>query len=205
MKQLLWNAWDRASLYLPMLLMGLIALGAYWLVENTPAPQQAAAAAAARSEPDYYMQDFSVRTFLGSGQLRSEVFGARARHFPDTDMLEIDKVRIRSFDEQNRLTTATANRALTNADASEVQLFGNAVVVREAMTAAGGEATPRMEFRGEHLHAFMDEDRVRSDKPVQLQRGEDRFTADSMAYDDQQRVMEMRGRVRGTLAPSPAP
>lgn len=204
MTRLLWTAWDRASLYLPVVLMGLLALGAYWLVENTPALQQQTDAAVQRSEPDYYMQNFSVRSFLRSGQLRSEVFGARARHFPDTDSLEIDKVRIRSFDDQNRLTTATANRALTNGDASEVQLFGNALVVREAMKGANGQPTPRMEFRGEHLHAFMNEDRVRSDKPVQLLRGSDRFMADSMVYDDRQRVMEMRGRVRGTLAPSSA-
>lgn len=202
MKRLLWNAWDRASLYLPILLMGLLALGAYWLMQNTPEPLAPATATAARSEPDYYMRDFSVRTFLDSGQLRSEVFGTRARHFPDSDTLEIDKVRIRSFDDQQRLTTATANRALTNADASEVQLFGNAVVVRDATTSAAGVATPRMEFRGEHLHAFMDADRLLSDKPVQLLRGADRFTADAMAYDDQQRVMELRGRVRGTLAPA---
>jgi len=206
MKRLLWRAWDRAALYLPMLLMGVLALGAYWLVENTPAPQAVADARPARSEPDYYMQDFAVRSFLDSGQLRSEVFGERARHYPDSDTLEIDQVRIRSFDDQRRLTTATANRALSNADASEVQLFGNAVVVRDATTAANGERTPRMEFRGEHLHAYMDEDRVRSDRPVQITRGDDRFTADTMAYDDQQGVMDMRGRVRGVLAPrAPTP
>lgn len=203
MKRWLWKAWDRAALYLPMLLMGVLALGAYWLVENAPAPQVAADARPARSEPDYYMRNFAVRSFLENGQLRSEVFGEEARHFPDTDMLEIDKVRIRSFDDQNRLTTATANRALSNSDASEVQLFGNAVVVREAMKAANGELIPRTEFRGEHLHAYMDDDRVRSDKPVQITRGDDRFTADTMAYDDQQGVMDMRGRVRGILAPRP--
>ena len=32
------QAWDRFSLYLPVLLMGLLALGTWWLVRNAPVP-----------------------------------------------------------------------------------------------------------------------------------------------------------------------
>ena len=69
---------------------------------------------------------------MTTGRLKSEVTGADARHFPDTDTLEIDGVRIRSLMTEGRLTTVSAKRALTNSDTSEVQLFGNALVVREA-------------------------------------------------------------------------
>ena len=30
------RAWDRMSLYVPVMLMGLLALGTYWLARNTP-------------------------------------------------------------------------------------------------------------------------------------------------------------------------
>ena len=30
------SAWDRVAVYLPIILMGLMALGTYWLVRNTP-------------------------------------------------------------------------------------------------------------------------------------------------------------------------
>ncbi|MDO9195280.1 LPS export ABC transporter periplasmic protein LptC, partial [Rhodoferax sp.] len=116
----------------------------------------------------------------------------------------IDLVRIRSFNEEGRLTTATAKRALTNADASEVQLFGDARVVREPVSGKAGQPLPRMEFRGEFLHAFMDTERVKSHKPVELIRGRDHFTADSMDYDNLDRVMELKGRVKGTLVPGAA-
>ena len=39
-------------------------------------------------------------------------------------------------------------------------------------------AQPRMEFRSEFLHAYTKTERVRSDKPVILIRGNDQFTAD---------------------------
>lgn len=195
--------WDRLSLYLPIGLMGLVALGTYWLVQSTPATRVPSLVAAARHEPDYFMNGFSVRTFAEAGRLKSEVFGAAARHYPDTDTLEIDTVRIRAFDEQGRLTTATANRALTNSDGSEVQLFGQAQIVRDAQVDKAGQTTPRIEFRGEFLHAFLNDDRIVSNRPVELRRGRDVFHAESMDYDDVRQSMVLQGRVRGTLVPLP--
>lgn len=199
--RLLLLAWDRLSIYLPIALMGLLALGTYWLVENSPRPGKPVVQRPVRHEPDYFMKNFSVTTFVESGRLKSEVFGAAARHFPDTDMLEIDRIRIRSYDDQGRLTTATANRALTNDDAVVVELFGNALLVREAQPDKAGAMQPRMEFRGEYLHANTDTERVKSDKPVQLRRGSDVFVADSMDFDNINQIMVMRGRVRGVIHP----
>ena len=195
------HAWDRFSLYLPVLLMGLLALGTWWLVRNAPQVQEPRPATGPRHEPDYVMKGFSVKSFDASGRLQSEVLGTVARHYPDTDTLEIDEVRLRSLSADGRLVRATANRALSNADGTEVQLHGNAVVIREA-PAVQGKAAPRMEFRGEFLHAWPKLERVRSDQPVQLTRGKDRFTADSMEYDNLEQVMQLRGRVRGVLVPT---
>jgi lipopolysaccharide export system protein LptC len=202
--QLLRTLWDRLSLYLPMLLMGLLALGTYWLVRSTPELLPPEPEAAVRHEPDYFMRKFSVRTFDASGQLKSEVFGQDARHYPDTDTLEIEQVQIRSFNEAGRLTTASASQAVTNGDASEVQLMGHARVVREPMRNPAGQTQPGLEFRGEFLHAFMDTERVKSHKPVELIRGQDHFTADSMDFDNLDRVMQLKGHVKGTLVPGPA-
>lgn len=204
MTRLLLMVWDRLSLYLPLLLMGVLALGTYWLVESAPRINTPPAQRPVRQEPDYFMKNFRVRTFVESGRLRSEVFGQAARHYPESDTLEIDAVRIRSFDAENRLTTATANRALTNGDASEVQLFGKALIVREALLDRTGKQLPRIEYRGEYLHAFMDTERVSSNQPVELRRGSDVFFADTMEFDNVQQVLNLRGRVKGTLAPAPA-
>ena len=204
MIKLLRAAWEQLSLYLPVVLMGVLALGTYWLVRSTPQSMPPVPQSPARHEPDYIMRKFSVKTFDASGRLKSEVAGTDARHYPDTDTLEIDLVRIRSFDEVNRLTTATAKRALTNGDASEVQLFGDAHVVREPSVDSTGQAQPRSEFRGEFLHAFMNTERLKSDKPVELLRGNDRFTADAMDFDNPERVMQLKGHVKGTLFPDPA-
>lgn len=59
-----------------------------------------------------------------------------------------------------------------------------------------------MEYRGEFLHAFMTSERVMSHKPVELFRGEDKFSADTLDYDNVEQVILLRGRVRGVLSAS---
>ena len=204
MIKLLLVAWERLSLYLPVILMGLLALGTYWLVRNTPLLAPPEQAPPVSHEPDYFMRKFSVKTFDGMGRLKSEVAGKDVRHYPATDTLEIDLVQIRSFDESGRLTTASARRAVTNGDASEVQLFGDARVVREPVLDKTGGVQPRIEFRSEFLHAFLVTERVTSNKPVELTRGADRFAADTLDFDNLERVLLLKGRVKGTLVPAVA-
>lgn len=196
--------WNRMAIYMPLLMMGALALGTYWLVRNTPIFSAPGAAQEARHEIDYFMRKFTIKTFDEGGKLKSEIHGLEARHFPDTDVLEIDQVRIRSINAKGLITTATANKAYSNGDGSEVQLTGNALVVREASRDAAGKESPRMEFRGEFLHAFLNDDRLKSHKPVVLIRGTDQFTGDSLAYDNLDQVADLKGRVKGVLVPRAA-
>ena len=196
--------WDRVSIYLPVLLMGALALGTYWLVRNSPVFNAPEPAKEARHESDYFMRQFTIKTYDEAGQLKSEIYGTEARHYPDTDTLEIDNARIRSVNAEGRLIVSTGNRALTNGDGSEVQLIGNARVVREASKDAAGNDLPRMEFQGEFLDAFVNDERVKSHKPVVLTRGGDRFTGDVFDYDNLTGVSELKGRVKGLLVPRTA-
>jgi lipopolysaccharide export system protein LptC len=198
------RVWDSMAIYMPLLMMGALALGTYWLVRNTPIFSTPEAVREASHDIDYFMRKFTVKTFDEGGQLKSEIYGIEARHFPDTDILEIDQARIRSISPDGRITVATANRAYSNGDGSEVQLAGNARVVREASTDASGKETPRMEFRGEFLHAFLNDERVKSHKPVLLIRGTDQFVGDTFAYDNLDQVADLKGRVHGILVPRSA-
>jgi lipopolysaccharide export system protein LptC len=195
------GVWERLSLYLPIALMGVLALGTYWLVRSTPEFAATPPPQTPRHEPDYTMKNFSVKAFDAAGRLKSEVLGAETRHYPDTDTVEIAAVRIYSHNARGQLTTATANRAITNADGSEVQLLGNATVMREA--GSDVRANPPLSFAGDHLHANLDTELVRADQPVRLTRGRDVFTADTLALDNAAQWVELRGRVRGSIAPAP--
>ena len=196
------RTWERATLYLPVALMGLLALGTWWLVRNAPQLQAPQPTVAAAHEPDYFMRDFSVKSFDVNGRLQSEVRGRLAQHFPDTDTLEIEQADIRSTDAQGRVMTATAKRAITNADGSEVQLLGDAVVQRVTPAAAGQPTPPVLRLQGQYLRAWVNSERVQSDQPVVLTQGNDRVTADTLDYDNKAGLVTMNGNVRGLVQPA---
>lgn len=195
--------WDRASVYLPVLLMGLLALGSWWLVRSAPTAASSAPQTVRGHEPDYFMQGFTVKNFAASGALLSEVSGDTGRHFADTETLEIDGMRLHSTDAAGRQTQASAKRALSNADGTDVQLFGDARVVRQAVVAGGATDTaqPRLTFAGEFLHIWPQEERVESNQPVRLTRGNDSFEGNELQYDHARQVLMLKGKVRGSLMP----
>lgn len=186
---------DQASLYLPVLLMAVLALGSYWLLRATPDALPPVVQRPLTHEPDYFMRRFSVKVFDASGALTSEVYGAEARHRPDTDRVEIDQARIRSAPPGGPLTTATARQVTSNGQQTEFVLTGDAVVVREA---AG---QPRVEFRGEQLRVVTQPQHITSDLPVTLVRGKDTLRADSLDYQGETGVADFRGRVQAQLVP----
>ena len=189
---------DTVSTYLPLLLMAVLALGTWWLVKNTPLLDNERLIAPPRHEPDYTMRQFTVQRFAAAGALRVQIEGDELRHYPDTDTLEIDNPRIRATGADGRITLATAKRALSNGDGSEVQLSGGARVVREARD----DNDEALEFRGEFLHAFLATERVRSHLPVTVTQGATEIRADGMSYDNLSHVVEFKGRVRAMLSSS---
>jgi lipopolysaccharide export system protein LptC len=204
------NAWlllrrlaEHLVIYLPVLLMAALALGSYWLVRNAPVAAASSADKPLSHEADYFLKQFSIKSFTQQGSLKSELFGGQARHFADTDTIEIDNVRMHNFNQTGRLTTVTsANRAISNGDSSEIQMYGNASSVREAAADTNGVMQPKMEFKGEFLHTFVNEERLKSHLPIVIRRGSSEFTADSLDYDNVARVINLQGRVKAVLQPT---
>lgn len=194
---------DQLAIYLPLLLMAALALGSYWLVRNAPVTPISAGEKPLSHEADYFLRKFSVKSFTPQGKLKTELFGGQARHFADTDTIEIENVRVHNFNPTGRLTTVTrANRAISNGDNSEIQLYGNASSVREAAADSNGVILPKMEFKGEFLHTFIDEERLKSHLPIVIRRGNSEFSADSLDYDNVARVIQLQGRVKAVLQPN---
>jgi lipopolysaccharide export system protein LptC len=191
----LWRVREAVSAYLPLLLMVLLALGTWWLVKNTPQSDAGRPEPALRHEPDYTMREFKVQRFAADGRLRVQLEGDELRHYPDTDTIEVDGVRLHAYAADGGVTVATARRALSNGDATEVQLLGGAHVVREARP-----GSPAIEFRGEFLQAFLPTERVRSHLPVTVTQGETELRGDTLAYDNLTREALLKGGVHATFA-----
>lgn len=198
--------WYRRALssltaYLPLVLMALLALATWWLVKNTPMLQGDKPVVAPRHIPDYTMRQFTVQRFAVDGSLRVQIEGDELRHYPDTDTLEVDTARIRSISPDGHVSVASAQKALSNGDGSEIQLSGHAHVVREAYT-VGNRVEEAVDFRGEFLHAFLRTEQVRSHLPVTVTHGSTHLQGAAMTYDNLSRVAQFNGRVKATFTPT---
>jgi lipopolysaccharide export system protein LptC len=190
-RQALWpRLLHLVSSYLPLLLMGLLALSTWWLVKNTPVASEPAAASAPRSEPDYTMHGFAITRFAADGQVRVRIEGEHMRHYPDTDRLEIDNVRIRALGRDGRITLASAQRALANGDATEVQLQGGARVQAQQ------PGQPDLQVQSEFLHAFLATEQLRTHLPVTVQRGSNSARAGGLQADLLNRQVNLGAPVR---------
>jgi lipopolysaccharide export system protein LptC len=195
--------WEQVLSYLPVLLMALLAGLTWWLVKNTPQPGEADSASVVRTDPDYTMRNFSITRHGPDGNLLSRLDGDLLQHFPHTDTVEVEGVRLRALGDAGRVTLGSAERAFSNGAATQLRLVGNARVVREpGPQEAAGE---RVEIRGEVLEVDTQTERVRSNQPVTLTTGRGEVRANSLDYNHADRVARLGGRVTGVLqAPPPA-
>lgn len=195
--------WEQLLSYLPVVLMGLLAALTWWLVKNTPQPGDGGGAPPPSTAPDYTMREFAVSSYSAEGTLLSRLEGDVLQHYPHTDTVEVEGVRLRALDESGRVTLGSADRGFSNGAATRVRLVGDARVVREP--GPGETAGERIEIRGEVLEVDTEAERVRSDQPVTMYTGRGQLRASSLDYDHTDRVARLGGRVTGVLRPVPLP
>ena len=193
-----WRVRDALSSYLPLLLMALMAVGTAWLVKHTPSAPNAGNDGPARTEPDYTMNGFAIVRFAPDGHASMRIEGQRLRHYPDTDRIEIEGVRIHAVGDDGRITDASAQRALANGDASELQLIGRAQV-RSRPSDSSGDV---LQIDSEFLHAFTRFETVRSHLPVKVLHGAAQVRAGGIEFDNLHQQMQLAGPVHMLLAPS---
>jgi lipopolysaccharide export system protein LptC len=192
---------DRLALYLPAVLMALFALGSWWLVRSLPSLLAEPKAPQVRHEPDYFLSGFSVKSFDSTGRLTRELSGDRAQHFPDTDTLDIRQVQMRGQNQEGKRVVANSDRAIAKGDGSRVTFIGNVQITQPA-SMKGDRPQADTELRSQEIQAFVKEERLVSQVPVEVRRGRDVFTAEQMSMNSKTGEYELNGKVRGWVHPS---
>ena len=191
---------DRLTIYLPLFLFAILALGSWWLVRSVPELMPPGIDPHLRQDPDFRLDQFTVKSFDATGRLTREVSGQSATHFPATQSLHIQGVRILAENEVGTRLMAQAKQGISREVQQQVTLTGDAIAVRQA-----DAQSPRVELRGETFTAWLEEERLVSDQPVRITRGADVFSAQTLNFDTRSGQYELQGRVRALLPPRPTP
>jgi lipopolysaccharide export system protein LptC len=187
---------DRLTIYLPLILFGLLALGSWWLVRSMPELLPPGIDRQLRQDPDYQLEKFTVKSFDASGRMTREISGQSATHFPARQELHIQDIRLFAENEVGTRIEAQAQKGVSLEKEQQVNLSGNVVVVRLADMQG-----PRMVMKSQTVTALVDEDRLVSNTPVEIVRGGDVVTAQSMDFDTRNGQYKLQGQVKSTLAP----
>ncbi len=196
------RALDRLALYLPAVLMALFALGSWWLVRSLPSLFAEPISKQVRYEPDYFLEHFSVKSFDKSGRLTRELSGDRAQHFPDTDTLDISNVQMLGQSQDGTSVHARAERALAKGDGSQV-IFKGSVHLTQSASTTSKAPHPSIELRSQEIKAFVKEERLVSNVPVEIRRGQDIFSAERLEMDSKTGEYALIGKVRGVVNAAP--
>ncbi|MFN3859981.1 MAG: LPS export ABC transporter periplasmic protein LptC [Roseateles sp.] len=196
----LWRVQSLLSNYLPLLLMALLASGTWWLVKNTPLLGEPGEPTPPRHVPDYRMANFEIQRIGADGRLKLQIAGAELRHYPDTDTIEIDQVRVRATAPDGSLAIAEARRALSNGDGSDLQLLGD-VRLRRLAPGSGDNAPALLEVRGEFLQALRHSEVLRSHLPVQIRQGGATLNASNFEYRHLSGQLSFTGKAQGQFSP----
>jgi lipopolysaccharide export system protein LptC len=197
-----WHArwWDRLSLYLPVLLMGALALGTWWLLQSAPGVPRLNAPSPESRLPDYAMRGFELQRFDERGQLRARLIGESLSHWPQGDRLQLQGVSLSLWDPDGGVSQARAERAQTSQGLDRVELTGG--VRLERQPAGGG---PGWQVTGEGLSLWADRGEILSALPVVLVQGRSRIEAARLRLDYRGRVVELQGGVQTRIEPAGKP
>jgi lipopolysaccharide export system protein LptC len=194
--------WEALSGYIPVLFMLMFAMLTYWLLQITPKAITKENRPPPSHEEDYFMKDFSLRMFEKNGEIKTYIMGNYARHFPDTDTIEINEPKIytqtNNRPNNTQKTEGSARIATSNAEATLIELKGKVVLLKQDVS--GKEAPVITRISGEYLKINSDTEQISSSEPVEIEKGLQKIYANSMSYDNLDRHLKMSGNVRVIFA-----
>jgi lipopolysaccharide export system protein LptC len=181
----------------PMLLLAtLLALGSFWLLQIMRAPDNSPGPTAARTEPDYYVDNFNFVRLSATGEAKYNISGKRMVHNPADDTHTIDLPVINSLARARPPMTARSERAIVEPGAVKIHMYDNVKLDRPK--------TPQAEnfhLESDYLMVLPDEDIMRTDKPVRLTLGGSTLNGAGMVANNATGELSLASRVQATLPP----
>jgi len=188
---------SRLRLVVLILLAAAMASGsALWLLEVVRRGGNNGAADAARSDPDYFVENFNFVRTGKTGQARYSITGIKLTHFPKEDNYLIDLPVVKTLSVDRPSMTMRAQRGIANSDASDVQMYDNVQVDRPLSKFA-----PHFHLTSEYLQFFPDDDVVQTDKPVVITQDNTVLTGEGMYANNATLMFTLARNVHAVMQP----
>ena len=179
----------RGSLWLPLLVLLLLAALSFWIERSVQIP--ANGSQASKTDPEGIMENFDAMRTDPTGRPHYRLSAKKLKHYSGSKRTELESPRFVLLGSKNGDVSAVSQQATVSADGNEVDLQGEVNVLRAAR--AGQSA---MTLRTARLIVFPERNLLRSPGPVDVQDATLKLRAGAMEYNAGQRVIKLTGRVK---------
>ncbi len=187
---------DRITAFVAILLLASLAAVSYWYSQS--ARLKNLASPVSREGPDFIVSGVTLTQFDDTGRATSRLHAEQLQHFSLDDRAELTQPRIISLRPGRPQLEARAKNARLEEGGERLLLSGDVVITR----APGADGTPPMQLRTESALAIPDLDQYSTDAAVEIDRGDSVVRSVGMDYDNIERIVRFRSKVRGTIAPA---
>jgi len=187
---------NRLRLIVVLSIAAALALASFWLLEVIRKSVGDGGRAAARNEPDYYVEKFSFVRMSRTGEAQYSIAGNKLVHHPADDTHSVESPVIRNLSAERPPMIASSKRATVDRLNNLVFMYDDVHVDRSQT-----KDTERMQLSSEFLVFATDKDIIRTDRPVVIKVGESLLTGTGMLADNAKRELHLSANVKATFPP----
>jgi lipopolysaccharide export system protein LptC len=181
----------RGSLWLPLVVLLLLAGLSYWIDSVVQAP--ANIRQTTQSSPEGIMENFEALRTDVAGHPQYRLSAKRLKHYTGTKRTEMESPHLVQLSAQTGEIDTTARQATVSPDGDEVDFQGDVVVVRAAQP---GQSV--MTLRTARLLAYPNRNLLRAPGTITVHDDMLDLRAGAMEYRANQRTIELTGRVKAS-------
>ena len=170
----------------------LLAAISFWALEVAQRGGDEVRPQAARTEPDYFIEDFSYTRLAPNGKAQYLITGKKLVHYPADDSSVIERPTVRSFSAKSSPMTLRAQRAKIAKQQRELHLYDD---VRLERPQARGDDSLVVE--SDYMLVLPDDDLVKTNHPVVMRVGDSRLAGTGMVADNAKHQLTLQNKVSG--------
>jgi lipopolysaccharide export system protein LptC len=200
-KQIKLSIWRTSLRLMPLILMGTITLFTFWLVKKNTPVEKSAIERVRLHEPDYIITNGALSALDEFGNTKYRVLGKKVIHYDDDASIDIETPRMRLFPPAKSPITVKADMGHLDGDLTILDLMNNAEIYRPPQAESATEpARPHMLARSSNFKVLINDDIIKTDKPITLEQGFSVIQAtDGGIFNNIEQSMVLSGRVKGRI------
>jgi lipopolysaccharide export system protein LptC len=175
----------------------LLAALSFWALEIARRSADDTRGPTVRTEPDYFIEDFTYTRMSVSGKAQYVISGKKLIHYPVDDSSTVEQPSLRSYSSLRDPMTLHSRTAKITTNQKELHFYGDVTLERPQ-----SRGTDSLRIDSDYMLARPNQDIVKTDRKVVIQLGTSRMEGTGMIADNRKHQLNLQSRVSGHYEPS---